>query len=147
MSDSKELLRFTTLHNDAIIPTKAHPSDAGFDFAVYQDVILEPGINKVPTGIACALPEGTYGRLAMRSSLGARYGLILTGGVIDSNYRGEIGILIVNPGTKPITIKKGDRIAQMIVEYVVDVNVQVFYGCTFDMNTDRGTGGFGSTGN
>ena len=97
----------------------------------------------VPTGLAFAIPEGNYGRMAPRSGLAAKHGIHVGAGVLDSDYRGEIKAVLFNLGDKDFEIKEGDRIAQVIVEkYTITELVEVE-----DLDdTERGAGGFGSTG-
>ena len=131
------------LHADAVLPTRAHPEDAGLDLYGLEDVHLEPGEGKaVRTGIACALPRGCVGMIADRSSLGKR-GLKTLGGIIDAGYRGEIQVLIRNLSTEACLLRAGDRIAQMLILPIATPQVQEVSELD---DTTRGTGGFGSTG-
>ena len=134
------------LDPNAKLPTRAHDSDAGFD--LYSPITVTIGVGatvNIPTGLAIALPEQTVGLIYPRSSLGTRHGIVLsnTVGVIDSGYRGQVMLVLTNNGDKPYTINARDRVAQMIVTpyYAPDV-VEVD---ELDA-TDRGGGGFGSTG-
>ena len=129
------------------LPSYAHPGDAGLDIYSAVDVVLAPFERAlVPTGIAVAIPEGHAGFVQPRSGLALRAGLSLvnTPGLIDAHYRGEIKLIAVNldPST-PITIARGDKVAQLViqrVEYAVVVEVTELDA------TVRGEGGFGSTG-
>ena len=99
----------------------------------------------IKTGLILEIPRGCYGRIAPRSGLAVKFGLDTMAGVIDSDYRGEIGIVAVNLGQEDVSFKRGDRIAQLILERcytpeVTPISVQELTG------TDRGKGGFGSTG-
>ena len=128
-------------------PSYAHPGDAGADLFTTVDVTLAPGERAmVPTGIAIALPEGYVALVHPRSGLAARHGvsIVNTPGTVDSGYRGEIKVLLVNldPAT-PVTLSRGDRIAQLVV--------QRFESATFVEvdhlpDSQRGSGGYGSTG-
>lgn len=129
------------------LPSYAHPGDAGLDLHAAADVTLAPFERAlIPTGIAIAVPEGHAGFVQPRSGLALRHGLSFpnTPGLIDSHYRGEIKIVAVNlDPTTPIEIRRGERIAQLVVQEVahcVPVDVP-----TLD-TTVRGEGGFGSTG-
>ena len=139
-------LQVKKLAPEAQIPTRAHDTDAGFDLYSPIGVNISVGATvTIPTKLAISLPENTVGLIYPRSSLGTRHGIVLanTVGVIDSGYRGEIMLALTNHGDRPYTIHSGDRIAQMIVTpyYAPDV-IEVA-----DLEaSDRGTGGFGSTG-
>ena len=131
------------LHRDATLPTRAHPDDAGLDLYALEEATLEPGRGAhVKTGIAVELPPGTAGLIADRSSM-ARRGLKTAGGVIDAGYRGEIGVLLWNVSPEPHTVKRGDRIAQLLV---VAVRTPAVREVVTLKRTPRGEDGFGSTG-
>lgn len=120
---------------------------AGADLtaAVGEDVTLAPGERRlVPTGIAIGLPDGYEAQVRPRSGLALKHGVTVlnTPGTIDADYRGEIGVILVNLGQEPFTIRRGDRIAQMIVAPVV----QAEFREAELTETARGAGGFGSTG-
>jgi dUTP diphosphatase len=128
-------------------PSYAHPGDAGADLMTTVDVTLAPGERTlVPTGIALALPDGYVGLVHPRSGLAARHGLSIVNapGTIDAGYRGEIKVLLVNlDRSTPITLRRGDRIAQLVV--------QRFERAAFEEvdsldDSVRGAGGYGSTG-
>ena len=141
-----ESLQIKRLHPDAVLPTRAHENDAGLDLASNIDATV--GVSSrvtIGTGIAIALPAGTAGLIYPRSGLASRYGLSLSNsvGVIDSDYRGEVMLTVINHGTRPFTISKGMRVAQMIVTpYCVPELVEVDH---LDA-TERGTAGLGSSG-
>lgn len=114
--------------------------------ALEHDKILQPGERLlVPTGIQIALPPGYEAQVRPRSGLALKYGITLLNspGTIDADYRGEIKVLLINLGKEPFTIKRGDRIAQLVVQPVIKVSLKVE---TELENTERGTGGFGHTG-
>ncbi len=142
-SHGDEGLKIMRLSSEAILPTRAHPGDAGLDLYNLEDIELSPRQGKVvATGIAIALRSGYVGLVADRSSLGKK-GIKTAGGVIDSGYRGEIHIVLWNLSETSFLLKKGERIAQLLVlpiatPRVVEVN-------TLD-ETVRGAKGFGSTG-
>jgi dUTP pyrophosphatase len=131
---------------DLPVPTYARPDDAGLDLHAAETVTLKPGDRMlVATGIALALPPGFAGFVLPRSGLALRHGVTLlnTPGLIDAGYRGEIKVLLVNHGTAAVTLQRGDRVAQLVVqriEHVVAAPVAVL------PDSPRGTGGFGSTG-
>ena len=111
-----------------------------------QDLLLRPGERAlVPTGLHLEIPEGLEGQVRPRSGLAARSGLTVlnTPGTIDSDYRGEIKVILINLGQEPATIRTGDRIAQIVFSPVVRVEFPRAEGLT---ETGRGSGGFGSTG-
>jgi len=129
------------------LPAYAHAGDAGMDLYAAEGVTLAPGERMlVPTGIAVAIPEGYAGFVQPRSGLAIRSGLSLvnTPGLIDSHYRGEIKVIAINlDPAVPIVISRGDKIAQFVIQPVVQAElVEVD---TLD-STVRGEGGFGSTG-
>ena len=143
----KKVVKFKKLNKDAIIPDYAHKGDAGMDLYSIQDDIIEPLTWKlIPTGLACELPEGTEGQVRSKSGIALQNGVFVlnTPGTVDENYRGEIGVVLYNLNTKePFVIKKGQKIAQYVInaiEYVDTIEVEQLD------STDRGEGGFGSTG-
>jgi dUTP pyrophosphatase len=129
------------------VPSYAHPGDAGADLVTAVDVTLAPGQRAVvPTGVAIALPEGYAGFVHPRSGLAARAGLALVNapGTIDSGYRGEIKVIVVNlDPTDPIELRRGDRIAQLVVQRVERAEFTVVPTLPGSV---RAEGGFGSTG-
>lgn len=129
------------------LPQRAHPEDAGADLYAAQDLTLNPGERALmPTGIAIALPLGTVGLIHPRSGLAAKHGLsvVNTPGTIDAGYRGEIKVCLINhdPHT-PIEITRGMRIAQLVVQKVELCSFQEVPELD---ETQRGAGGYGSTG-
>lgn len=144
-----KVLKVKLLHKDAKLPVRAHPTDAGMDLQSVQDTILYPSERlAIPTGISIALDKGYVGYVFGRSGLG-KLGVTLANcvGVIDQAYRGEIKVLLENNGTEPLHIKVGDRIAQLVIQTVYTPVAVVYEGTEEDwVDTDRGTGGFGSTG-
>lgn len=130
------------------LPEYMTPSSAGMDLiaAIDDPICLAPGkFKKVPTGIAIALPEGFEAQIRPRSGLAAKYGVTLVNspGTIDADYRGEIAVILMNLGENIFEVKRGDRIAQMIVAPVARVEWTL---CTNLETTERGEGGFGHTG-
>lgn len=145
----KKTLNFCKILDSAKIPYRATPGSAGMDLCacIENDIVLNPGDRVlVPSGIAISLPGSEYAAFIFaRSGLGIKHGITLSNGVgvIDSDYRGEIGIGLCNLGKEPYKIKNGERIAQMVIMKVElpELNeVKVL-----DL-TDRGSNGFGSTG-
>ena len=135
------------LDRDLPAPSYAHPGDAGADLMTSVDVTLTPGERTlVPTGIALALPEGFVGLVHPRSGLAARHGLSIVNapGTIDAGYRGEIKVCLVNLDQRePVVLRRGDRIAQLVVQRVE--HAQFVEVDSLDASV-RGDGGYGSTG-
>jgi dUTP pyrophosphatase len=127
-------------------PSHSHTGDAGTDLYARTDTVLEPGERRmVPTGIAVAVPEGYAGLVVPRSGIAARHGIgVVNGpGLLDSGYRGEVNVILINHGSKPFPIARGDRIAQLVV---VPFVTQQFVEVDELPESVRGDGGFGSTG-
>lgn len=140
----------TRLSGSEDLPLPGYMTDhaAGMDLvaAVSSDLVLPPGQRAlVPTGIAIALPRGFEAQIRPRSGLALKNGITLvnTPGTIDADYRGEIRIILINHGSEPFLVRRGDRIAQMIVAPVCRVRWDVQAALP---STDRGSGGFGHTG-
>jgi dUTP pyrophosphatase len=123
-----------------------HSSGMDLYAAVDEEVSLEPGERKlIPTGIALSIPKGYEGQIRPRSGLAFRNGVTLvnTPGTIDADYRGEIGILLINFGRQPFTVRRGDRIAQLVITPVYQATLEL----ADELNdTPRSGGGFGHTG-
>jgi len=141
-------IRVARLDPSAPLPVQAHEHDAGYDLAARVEVVLEAGGGRalVPTGLAIAIPPGHAGLVLPRSGLALRHGVtcLNTPGLIDSQYRGELKVLLVNTDPQvAYTVHPGDRIAQLVITAVAAVDwVEV---ATLD-GTTRDTFGFGSTG-
>ena len=130
----------------SVLPTYAHPGDAGADLHAAEARILAPGERAlIGTGVSIALPDGFAAFVVPRSGLAAKHGITVLNspGTIDADYRGEIGVLLINHGPAAFTIKRGERIAQMVIAAVVRADLVTV---TELSETDRGAGGFGSTG-
>ena len=128
----------------AIAPMRATEGSAGYDLSSAVDAVIPPnGRLAVSTGIAIGLPEGTYGRVAPRSGLAYKFGIDVFAGVIDQDYRGEVKCILYNSGDQPFVITTGDRICQLILEVIKIPDVAVVLEID---DTERGAGGFGSTG-
>jgi len=140
------LFRFAKVAAAAIAPARAEPGAAGYDLSACEDKIIPPGTwNKVDTGIAVEFPSDCYGRVAPRSGLAFKKGVQVGAGVIDSSYRGTIQVILFNHGTEELVVHVGDRIAQLIFEKIYTPELaEVNYGQLGE--TQRGEGGFGSTG-
>tara|TARA_R110002020_G_scaffold370407_2_gene582058 strand:+ start:1115 stop:1645 length:531 start_codon:yes stop_codon:yes gene_type:complete len=132
------------LTKDAKIPTKSNPSDAGFDLYATEDNIIHPGEKaKIKTGISMAIPEGCAGLIWPRSGSALKFGIDTLAGVIDSDYRGEICVILQNHGKLPYVITHGDRVAQLLINKIPAF--EMIPTETLDTTT-RGSDGFGSTG-
>ena len=140
------LVKFKKLSTTAKIPEYAHPTDSGMDlFSDRQMIIPAGGRALVPTGVAVALPPNTEGQVRSKSGLALKSGIMVLNspGTIDTNYRGEIGVILFNTSDQDYEVAMGQKIAQLVV--------CPFYTCaTIEVDdldsTDRGNGGFGSTG-
>jgi dUTP pyrophosphatase len=134
-------------HGDGLaLPTRATPGAAGYDIASAEDGALAPMERRLfRTGFALAVPEGFECQVRPRSGLALRHGVTLpnTPATIDSDYRGELMIMLVNLGTEPFEITRGMRIAQLVIARVEPVSFQPVAELP---DTARGAGGFGSTG-
>jgi dUTP pyrophosphatase len=140
-------LAFKRLRPEATLPGHAKPGDAGLDLTSVVDVVVGPGERVlVPTGLAVAVPEGFAGLVLPRSGLASRLGLTLANapGLIDSGYRGEITCAMVNLDREaPVKIQRGDRIAQLVIVPAPSVSLSWAEELP---ESERGEGGFGSTG-
>lgn len=133
---------------DLPLPSYKTENASGMDLyaALVEPMILEPGEHAaVPTGIAISVPPGYEAQVRARSGTALNYGIGLTNGVgtVDADYRGQIYVLIINHGTQPFTIQRGERIAQLVIAPVTRIDWNVVSDLD---STDRGTGGFGHTG-
>lgn len=165
------VIKLKKLSGDAVLPTRATANDAGYDLYATEDYVLQPLERKLfKTNIAIAIPKGYYGRIAPRSGLAYKNGIDVLAGVIDSSYRNDVGVILINLNApelkqmelnltpmekvmqkvnekkivpKEFTIKKGDRIAQIIIEKCHAAEWQEVESLD---ETERGQGGFGSTG-
>lgn len=137
-------LQFKKLDNQAILPTRGSVHAAGLDlYSIAQVSIPARGYTSVPTGLSVNIPVGFYGRIAPRSGLAAKFGIDTLAGVIDSDYRGELIVLLANHSDKDFQVSAGDRVAQFVIEQIIlpePIFVEELE------QTQRGEGGFGSTG-
>jgi dUTP pyrophosphatase len=143
-----ESVRVPVLRVDAALPLPAYarPDDAGLDLCAAEPVTLAPGARAlVPTGIALAIPPGFAGFVLPRSGLALRHGVTVlnTPGLVDAGYRGEIKVLLVNHGDAPVSLSRGERVAQLVVQRVERVALAPVAELP---ESPRGAGGFGSTG-
>ena len=129
-----------------LIPRKAHPDDAAYDLRSRVDIVAEPmAVTLVPTGLHLELPVNFEAQIRPRSGMALKHALTLlnTPGTIDAGYRGEICCIVFNAGKQAYPIKRGDRIAQMVICRLPEVCLQETSVLT---ETERGSDGFGSTG-
>lgn len=140
----KPLIKFFKTHPDAQLPKKNHEDDAGWDlFAVEDKIIPAKSKETVDVGLKLAFLESGYWiRVASRSGLSFKNGILAHPGVVDNGYRGELGVLLYNHDSRDHIVKKGDRIAQIVVHFNVDMDVE--WGNIEE--TQRGEKGFGSSG-
>jgi dUTP pyrophosphatase len=143
-----ESVRVPVLRVDATLPVPAYarPDDAGLDLYTAEPVTLAPGARAlVPTGIALAIPPGFAGFVLPRSGLALRHGVTVlnTPGLVDAGYRGEVKVLLVNHGDVPVSLSRGERVAQLVVLRVERVALAPVAELP---ESARGAGGFGSTG-
>lgn len=138
-------IKYKKLNDKATIPTKGSPKAAGYDLCSLEAITLIPGQRYLfRTGLSFEIPEGMYGRIAPRSGLALKSGIDVLAGVIDEDYRGEIGVIIINFGDVPKLINIGDKIAQIIFETYHSLE---FVNSDELSNTTRNQGGYGSTDN
>ena len=139
-------VKFRKIDPAAILPSYAHPGDAGMDVRSVEELVVEPGGRKlVRTGLVMMLPPGYEAQVRPRSGLALKNGVTVlnTPGTIDEGYRGEVGVILANFGVEPFRVEKGAKIAQIVIapctraEIVETVEID---------ETARGTSGFGSTG-
>ncbi len=136
-------VRIRPLSPNGRVPERSHEGDAGWDLFSAEDVTIPPGDTAVvSTDVSMEIPRGWYGQIKSRSGLGTK-GVVVTAGVVDSTYRGNIKVVIINCGKKELVFKRGDKLAQMVflpvpeVEFVVADSLE---------GSERGDRGFGSTG-
>ena len=162
---NSSVLEVKRLFDDADLPRKGSDRAAGYDLRAHSYAFIEDGkvgetvmldvdgdsVLVIPansrclvkTGVAVAVPEGCYGRVAPRSGLALKKGIDIGAGVIDEDYRGEVGVILFNINSEPFEVKKGDRIAQFICERIVCPELEEVDELD---DTERGAEGFGSTG-
>lgn len=133
------------LDNGAFKPRRAHPTDAGYDLYSPIDIVVPPVIGEafIDTGVHVQPPHGFYLAVKGRSGMAINHGLLVFEGTIDEGYRGSIGVLIYNLSAVPYTIKRGDKIAQFVIQSCEYLDLNVVDALE---ESDRGSDGFGSTG-
>lgn len=138
----------------AILPSRGSQEAAGYDLSAClgdptnastpATLTLQPGARTiVPTGLSITVPEGTYGRIGPRSGLAVKHGIDVLAGIVDRDYTGEVGVVLINLGTEPFVVAHGDRVAQLVLERITTPPVEE----VAELETSlRGEGGYGSTG-
>jgi dUTP pyrophosphatase len=140
------LVKIKKLRENAKLPEYAHPGDAGMDLFSAQELLINPGESAlVATGIAIELPRGTEAQVRPRSGLALKHQITVlnTPGTIDEGYRGEIGVILINHGRQVFKVEEGMKIAQMVINEVIKPRL---VECSDLSASERGQGGFGSTG-
>lgn len=144
METETQRLEFKRLDAEAVLPTRGSVASAGLDLYTIENITIAPRQRVLArTGLAVAIPEGFYGRIAPRSGLAMKTGLDVLSGVIDADYRGEVGCLLYNTGDEPIELAKNSKMCQLIIEKIITPEAAWSEDLTA---TARGAGGFGSTG-
>jgi dUTP pyrophosphatase len=137
-------VKFKKLHDDVQTPSHGRPGDAGLDIYSYEDKTLVPNEQHIfKTGFSLAIPQGYVALIWDRSGMAAKNGVKVMGGVLDYTYRGEVGVVLINLTHKPYDVKTGDRIAQLLIQPIATAEVEIVDDLE---DTNRGTGGFGSSG-
>ncbi|MBO5940947.1 MAG: dUTP diphosphatase [Kiritimatiellae bacterium] len=139
-------VKFRIINPSAVLPSYAHPGDAGMDLRSVDELVIQPGTRAlVRTGLVMVLPPGYEAQVRPRSGLALKNGITVlnTPGTIDEGYRGEIGVILANFGTEPFKVEVGAKIAQMVIAPCTRAEIAE----TLEVDeTSRGAGGFGSTG-
>lgn len=136
-------VKINKLSSSAIVPTRGSIKAAGYDLYATESYVLKPNERKLfKTGLSMEIPSGLYGRIAPRSGLAFKNGIDVLAGVIDEDYRGEIGVILINLGSEDKAITANDKIAQIIFENYTEVD---FTESNNLQETSRGSGGYGST--
>jgi dUTP pyrophosphatase len=132
------------IHPDAVLPTHAYADDAGMDLFACEECVVGPAQKAlVATGLKIAIPSGYAGFIWDKSGIAAKHHMKTMAGVIDAGYRGELKVVITNLGTEPYAVKKGEKIAQIVIQPVAQPEVEEVAEIG---DTERGEGGFGSSG-
>lgn len=138
------MIKIKKVDPSAKVPAYAHPGDAGMDLFALMNTTIRPGERTaVRTGVSMEIPEGYVGLIWDKSGIAIKEGLKTLGGVIDSGYRGEVMVGMINLSNKEYTFEAGHKVAQMLIQKVESMPIEEVDGLT---DTKRGTGGFGSTG-
>ena len=137
-------VKIKRLDKDLPLPSYGYEGDAAFDLFTREEVELSPGERyAVPTGVALEIPDGFVGLVWDKSGIGIKSGLKTLGGVVDSTYRGEVFVGVVNLSQETYIFERGDKVAQMMIQKKESVQIEEVSELS---DTDRGDGAFGSTG-
>lgn len=137
-------IKVVRIHKDTPLPSYAHNGDAAFDLFSTETITFRSGdVHSVPAGIKLEIPDGYAGLIWDKSGLAIKHGLKVLGGVVDSGYRGEVMVGMTNLTDTEYSLKKGEKVAQMIIQKVERVSIEEVEELS---ETKRGEGGFGSTG-
>lgn len=146
MPKDKLKLTIKKTHADAYLPVRGSKGAAGYDLFALEDVKTDNDVVLIRTGLAMIIPDGYYGRIAARSSMARNRGFHVGGGVVDSDYRGEIHVVLLRSEKDTCLIAKGSRVAQLIIEKCVHPEIVEVQHFPKEAATERGEKGFGSTG-
>lgn len=139
------ILKFIRTSRNAKAPSKAHPSDSGFDLYTLEETLIPSGGTRViGTGVKIALPTGYEAQIRPRSGISAKTNLVVMLGTIDQNFLGELGIIVKNLGSTDEVIPAGYKLAQLVPQKLPEFCLEEV--SSFDTTTDRGTSGFGASG-
>lgn len=141
-----QVFKVEKIQEDAILPFKAHTSDAGFDLFASEEVVIPSGESRsVATGIRMELPEWTEAQVRPRSGLALKHSITVLNspGTIDAGYRGEVKVILINHGKEDFIVEKGMKMAQMVITSVLQIRMEE---AVVNLNSDRSEAGFGSSG-
>lgn len=141
-----QVFKVEKIQEDAILPFKAHTSDAGFDLFASEEVVIPSGESRsVATGIRMELPEWTEAQVRPRSGLALKHSITVLNspGTIDAGYRGEVKVILINHGKEDFIVEKGMKMAQMVIASVLQIRMEE---AAVNLNSDRSEAGFGSSG-
>lgn len=141
------MFRLVCNHTNAVVPARGTPGSAGYDLSACEPATIPAfGRGLVDTGIVIQIPMDCYARIAPRSGLAVKHGIQVGAGVVDSDWRGNIKVLLINTGTEPFVVEPGMRIAQLVLERIYTPEWTVVPTVEELTETERGANGFGSTG-
>lgn len=137
-------LKVKKINPEIKLPSYAKPGDAGMDIFVAENVTINPGESiGIKSGLAFEVPEGCVGLLWDKSGLSIKHGIKILGGVLDSGFRGEVVVGVINLGKEPYTFEKGHKLTQLLIQPIINVDIEEVESLS---ETERGEGGLGSTG-
>lgn len=139
------MLRVQKTTEQSKLPFRSSKGAAGYDlYSIEDKMIYTGGQEMIDVGIRINVPSGTYGRIAPRSGLAVKHGIDVLAGVIDEDYQGDVKVILINHGNEDFHVNAGDRVAQLVLEKIITPEIEEI--ASFDETTQRGEGGFGSTG-